>query len=649
MKTKFIVPCLLLMILTNGTLFAQSVKVDFDKKVIYCDSLNMPANTSARELLNLLPEVLQRQGIESFNTYDIKVEGLSLKEAKDVTLGQLHIGDIEKIEIDESPMSSYLQNGVGGSIDIVLRQHGSKTDKFWGSTGVSLSNPTDVAPYALLSHRSGKFLVRGVLLGEVYNNSCDEQTVEFDGAETPAGISRVDKDYKYRTQMARVYTQYQTGKDVLKLKLSETYQYINNDLTPNFKSAMTSSNRSKSTSLHVLLNWKHSITKRSSFVAEGQYIYSPIEVNKLYPTEQQLDKDNKGRNVSGKLEYKTALLPASSASKSNLTIGGNVGANFRNTELSSYFFQYDYLYQSEPRTITRFVQPYLRLDLTSGKFRAKVNADFQHFKYDITRLSEDYSVISNDFTGKFMTEYHFTPHKNLRLILDRRLNRPSDTQLFPMPYFNEESLQFNQGNPNLVPVLLHEIRLDYVTDYKWGEHKLMFDVSGSYNNIGNIIHTINTQYPITQDWKLDCVTYENDGRNHIYNANLMALYAYKAFTLSLTGNYYHNEQRIGDERNHYTYYNLALYGQFRLKDGWQGSAKLTYHSKVERVRQSLGDCALAEMSIGKHFDSFYLYVFDRTTMHKHAEDRTSLSNNAYKVRAYEMLPNVVGVGVKYSF
>lgn len=112
---------------------SQAIETSFDKKIIHTDSLNMPRNTSASGLLTLLPELLQRPGNFLLSNYDIQVEGMSVGDAADVALYQMQMVDIEKIEVVESPLSSYQNNGQGGSINIILRSAGKDNDRLWGS------------------------------------------------------------------------------------------------------------------------------------------------------------------------------------------------------------------------------------------------------------------------------------------------------------------------------------------------------------------------------------------------------------------------------------------------------------------------------------------------------------------------------------
>ena len=122
----------LLMLVLSVQAFGQALVTQFDKKVIYPDSLNLPRNTSAMTVITSLPELLQRPGDYILNNYDVQVDGMTIGSAVDVALSQLQVMDIDFIEVCESPVTSHFKNGQGGSINFVLRSKGGEKGKPWG-------------------------------------------------------------------------------------------------------------------------------------------------------------------------------------------------------------------------------------------------------------------------------------------------------------------------------------------------------------------------------------------------------------------------------------------------------------------------------------------------------------------------------------
>lgn len=631
---------------------AQSVQVDFDKKIILTDSLHMPSNTSAGALVSLLPELLQRPGESLLSNYDIKVNGTSVSQASDVALAQLMIDEIEKIEVSESPLDAYNKNGQGGTINLVLRSHGPTTDKIWGGAGLQGSYPLDLAPQLNLGHRSDKLLVRGVLLGDFYRAHTASETVGYDSEGAVTDDKRSKTDSRYYAELAQLSLQYMpTKRDELKCNLSESFVYNRKTASGQFGNTMMSDNLAQTTNVGILLRYTHSFN-RSQLVAETQYGFTPGNKDKDVPDVQLYHSDFRNHGISGKVEYKQSLLPDGSKAKMNLTLGTNLNGSLKRAVTTSQLAISGQEDRSEPQNNTFFVQPYLAYDVTAGRFRLKAIAEYQYYLYDIHRLDSGYCSISHDFTGKIMAEYHFTPHQCLRLIADRKLQRPTEDQLYPRLTYSIENMKYMKGNPDLRPVLSHEIRLDYISDYRWQEHTLVVDAAVSYNHISHIITSAvegGSSSGGMLGQTLQYISYTNGGANHIANANAMLLYRYRYFTLSLVGNVYHREIPMENGKNHYTYGIVALHPQFALPEGWQGGTMITFYSPVNRLDGSLGGCTTASISIGKRWQGLYVYMFDTVALQKNATDVSYSADGSRTETLYDLVRNSVGIGVKYSF
>lgn len=642
---------MLVLILLSATANAQSVQVDLDKKTIFTDSLNLPGNTSAYSMLTMLPELLQRPGTTFLSNYDIQIEDMSVNETGDVALNQLMIDDIEKIEVSESPLSSYNKNGVGGCINIVLREHGKHGDRLWGSAGIQVSHPSNIAPQFILGHRSSTFMVRGVFMSDIFNYPSSSETINYNAAGKLTGSTRADNYKKYRSQVARLYMLYEPNQnDAIKFNVSQTYSYSKDYSTPQYETELKNITKDNATNLHSLLNYTHKWNE-SQFVIEAQYQYSPGSTFKYVPKEQIFDNDYHSHNVSGKVEFKSDLHPGSKANTLSLGVGSNLNSMFKSDEMSSQLIGVHTTIERDPQNNTYFVQPYAFVEYQGKSVHMKFTAELQHFRYDIKRMDEEYKVTSNDFTGQLITEWHFKPHKCLRFIADRKLERPSDEQLFPILNFDLEEMQYVWGNPYLTPMLSHELKLDYIADYKWDERSLIFNMGASYNNVSNIINSVqkggsdsDSDSPLGATLKY--LTFTNGGTNHIYNGNLMALYQHKAFTLSLSANIYHKD--IDGNLKHHTYYNVSLHPQFTLNDGWHGGAKLTYYSKVHMHNGTLSDSAATSLSVGKRWKGIYVYVFDTIGLQKNARDVSTGADGSKTVNVYNMVPNTCGIGLKYT-
>lgn len=651
---RHILLLVLLMVVSNA--FSQAVRTDYDKKIIITDSLNIPGNTSASTVISLLPELLQRPGDYILSNYDVKIEGMSVGSAADVALLQLQIADVEKIEVSESALTSYQKNGQGGSINLVLRSSGSSADdRFWGSVGMHGSTYRDLGQRISVGYKNKGLMVRGIVLGEMTNARRDVVTSVYEDGGL-AKETTVRTDSRFRTELARAYLQYNITKhDQIKFAVSEIYSYTKNWNVTNNDVENHVVGIDKNLNIQANLSYKHT-TKRSSLGASIEFGHKPTDKDN-YVGGMSVTNKKKADAISGKVDYKTTLYDDLNASgrkrKGELTIGVNF-----NTSLGS---EKEYIYKGEmmtnllardiPQNDTRYIMPNATFNTTLGKLRLKASGGWQYFSYMIERSGKTHSAVSNDLTGKLMTEWHFTDLRKVRFVLDRKLKRPSSSQLYPFLTMNSDQTKYIEGNPDLKPMMVHEAMFDYIDTYNFGQgHQLVINTDVSISRITDIIGEEKSTRPdpIDESATANFVTYVNRGRNTVTSANFMALYTYKAFSLSFAGNIYHKEADASSNNDYYTYYNLCFFPSFCLKNGWNGGARFVYYSHVNQRNTSLGDCAAADITIGKSMNRLYIYLSRCFSFNKNSIDVTT-SDSQRKEKKYEMLSSYTGIGVKYSF
>lgn len=636
---------------------AQPLSIDFDKKIILTDSLNLPRNTSVSTLIKLMPEMLQRPGDFILSNYDVNINGMSVGSAVDVALLQLQIVDIEKIEINDSPVSSYQKNGQGGSINIILRSAATGDKSTWGSAGILASNGVDIAPQFNIGYRNDKFSVRGVMLSELYDATSSILSQTFDGDQFLNQHSAV-KNNTFRTELLRAYMQYKaTPQDIFNLNVSETYTLKKAKSTEDYNEENAESSTQKSAVIQALLEYKH-VFNRGALDAKLEYQYTPTQNDHYIGQDYKRIGEMNSNNFSGKLEYKTMLFKSASRKgcerQGELAIGTNFNSFFgdETADISVLSQQIPVELRLTPQNSTYYIMPYMNFTGRVGKLRMKVEGEYQHFKYDMKRMETSYSTTSNTFTGVAIAEWHFTPKRNLRVTLERKLQRPSSDQLYPYTLFDPTLMKYVQGNPNLKPIMVHEIALDFLDSYKWnGVHNLTLNAGVTYNKVTDIINGVSLQNeaaPGTMGQTLQKLTYENNGKSRVSSANLMTYYSYNAFTLSVVGNIYH---KMTDGDDHCTYYNVSVHPQFNLKDGWNGGVRLIYYSKVKQVGSSLGDSASASMIVGKAWRRFFFFISEEVSILKNSKDITYSGSKRTESQSQlaQTSQNLVGIGMKYTF
>ena len=639
---------------------AQSIITEFDKKIINTDSLNLPSNTTASTIISLLPELLQRPGTYILSNYDIQVEGMSVGSTADVVLNGLLIKDITKVEVSESPISSYQKNGQGGSINFIMRPQPTDNSRPWGSISMSTSYPLDLAPQANIGFVKDKFMIRGLLLGKLSNTTQDSQTILYDN-DTFRSLTNHSDRTKFRTELARAYMQYDiSSRDNLTLNVSQIH--TNNRLTAitGFDNDESSYQRKSSTDLQALLRYRHK-TPGTLLTAQFEYRYSP-STNYYSLTDRYIsDNETKNNVLLGKLEYQLTLYKAKAAkqfpdymrTEGKLTLGLNFNASFKDETISindhnivgNDFTTYT------PQNDTRYIMPYITFNTTLRKLHLKATCEYQYFCYDYQHNNASYTTISKDITAKVMSQYYFSPDNSLRLVLDRKLQRPEPEQLYPYRIFNPTRYEYVEGNPLLRPMMVHEVMLDYIATYRWQLlHSLTINAGASINSVSDIITSI---YPGSSESSglgssLRYATFQNIGSSKVASLNLMALYSYKAFSLSFTGNLYHKTLESDDPHNSFSYFNLSIYPHFTLTDGWHGGARLIYYSRMHTPEGSLADCAVAEITIGKAWKKFFVFFTEKVAMKSHATDITNKKTQRTE-KNYQMVPNRFILGLSYSF
>lgn len=637
---------------------AQAIKTDFDKKVIMTDSLNLPSNIRAITILSILSELLERPSQSLVSNYDIQIEEMSVGSATDVALSQLQIVDIEKIEITESPISSYKKNGQGGSINLVLRSAGRNNKKVWGSIGSSLTKTTGLDPQFSIGYKNDRFMIRGILMGDTENRNSDSQTVVFNNNIFESN-SVNEKEKKFKTQVASAFMQYELSKhDVLKLNVSETYTNSKEYETVDFNYPHTTTLKSSNTNIQAQIKYEHD-DNVGKLIANLQYGYMPRSDDYLYPSHYDYTDELESHHLSGKLAYKLYLLNRVNdkgiRQNANLEVGSNFNVVYtdENTKLQDKLHS-DYAteFVINPTDNSFYYMPYLSFDCSFGKLRLKSSFEFQRLKYDIKQSVTSFVDASNTITGKLMAEWHFSPHKNLRLILNRSLERPKNEQLYPYKYFSPKDVEYINGNSELTPMLTHEIAIDYIADYNWDScNSLIINAGASINKVTDIINKVYpSKVPSNGGFGtiLNYATFENSGSDIVGSANFMALYSYKSFSLSFTGNVYNKLQENDNKSNHHTYYNLSIFPHFKLKDGWHGGAQLTYSSKVDQADGTLGDCAIANIGVGKAWKNFFVYLTQTMPFDTRTKD-IKVSGAKRTEKSYMMVENEVSLGFKYTF
>lgn len=418
-----------LLILCGSAAVAQNgyiLEVSGDSKTIYVDRLNMPRTCTIAEMLSVLPELLGRPSVSQYENYDVQVNGFSLGMSADSILEQTTLANVEKITISESAVSSFQNNGQGGSINVTMK---APAEGFAGSADLGLSTVTDIMPVAQAAFTKGKWSVYALVAAENFHPA-DYKVSEYNHEPPGSTTNNITKNLS-GNEMARFYIRFRpTDKDELNFRASQSYTKVLNNIFQEEPSITTSRDES-STDLNVTANVKytHTFTPGSSIKAELNFSHNPTTSNSANPSVREIDNSTRRGTLSGKLEYATGLLPTDSPQRLNLTLGVNGNGSTDRTvseETMHIFGLSKYPHNVYTTGSTVFVSPYTKLSFSTKRLKIDLSAEFQHYMY--SNKADDgspFKTNQNSFTGKIITGWQITEHQHLRLILDRKLKRPS--------------------------------------------------------------------------------------------------------------------------------------------------------------------------------------------------------------------------------
>lgn len=241
-------------------------------------------------------------------------------------------------------------------------------------------------------------------------------------------------------------------------------------------------------------------------------------------------------------------------------------------------------------TFNKQVQPLCELMVDNGTVKVKVAAEYQWNKEG-----------KSDMTGRMLMEWLLSRASMVRLQINRQLN---------LPY-----------------MIAHQFGADYITNLKWNRHLLTLSGGLSY-----------------------CSCDDTPIQSSYGNANLMAIYQYDIFFLSLTANLYSQKFDVDNPNsgNHEykNFYNISIMPSLNFRNGWRTMLNMRYYSKVTRLEEELGDCLSLQMSVGKTWKNLTVYAYGRLPVTGKTEDidrATGLIMQNY------LVPTSIGGGLSLSF
>lgn len=654
-QRKLVITALCLIFSTLAMAQKPMVEVKNDKKKINVHELGLPENAALIDVLYILPELLSRPGEMYLDNYALEVNDVQVGDARDAVLTQLRIADIKFIEVSENPITSYQNNGQGGTISVELIP--LENDKVSGSVALNVEYPLDIVPSLNIGYQKDKFSVRGLVLAEYYAPKSVKQTVTD---ETVNEKQSKSTDGFFFTEMARVYLGYNPSKnDELKFCVSENWKKettkcdINTLYYNNINKTTYSETGGTLTDVLARIEYNHFFVKRSRLKFETTYTYKPTkkyEEQSIYTLGDTIVSNS----LAGKLEYLHALVEATDLHRADLKFGVNYNLTFSD-EINKYkllvFGSPQNFKALDTKCSTTYISPYFQAEYIKNSFSFKAILDYQYYQYKIKSDDNDeYKNPQNNLTGKLMAGWKFAENQTIRLIFDRKLKRPTSTQIYPYVVYNPSYSSFVKGNAELKPLLSHEVTIDYITEVNNGKRSVVLNMGMSYIYVKDVIRQEVKSF--TPDYLRsinEYITFLNEGDNNIMKTNFMMFYKRKIFSLLLTANVFNN---IGSKdlktSDHYTYYNVLLAPTFTFKKGWAFDVSLCYNSEVRKANEKFGDILYSGLAVSKSFGKIQIHAYGRLSLKDKTVD-IKYTENGDITKTYNAIGNMAGVGIRYQF
>lgn len=646
---------LILLLLPVANVLAQSVNpiadaiiIDNEKKIIHVKELNFPESMTAYNVLCLLPDIFERPSEEAFGNYEIKVDGVSVEAFRSAALENIKIHDISTIEVKESPTASYSKKGAAGSINIKLI---SAEDKPKGSIELTGGYQYRIIPSGLFLFKKEKVEAKIFTSLSFDDFNKNEKETEYRSLETgqPLGWEINSTDPNSWSELLRTYIKYRpTDSDVLTFCLSELYshsrkrEFLTSDKFPEKIISSTFENN-----FRILANTEYERTFRNKnyLDVEFNYNFSPLR-NGYDDNIRSLSYSNNKHTLDGKAEYDINLLNPEKTSSLKLDLGTNYNMEFSRDISDDHNVYKDFNFDVHGTYIN--ISPYLEMKGKFGKFDFMAVGEYQHYRFDTDerkrgRVTDYY----NNYTYKFIAAWNVNKDHRLRMIVDRKLNTPSQKQLFPNITYSSSMGSLVIGNHDLKPSVTDEVKLEYISGLEWRRTSMMINASVSYLNTDDIIMVkagnIMPGAPFTY------MTFDNDGSNNAINTNIMINYRTGKYTAALTGNIYFNkETHQGKPDDHYNYTNISFMSAYTFNKGWDIAGGLSYYGNIDTASGKIGDCLMLEINGGKTWKRWSLQgSFSIPLTGKTCNTITGEVNYQY-VRYYLVQPNIA-FNLRYQF
>lgn len=660
------------------------IELKEDKTIIHPELLGYNENTTLKDVLLLLPELISRTTGWAIANYSVQLDDKDVGDAKDVVLLQTRLVEIDCIEVSNSPTVSEQVNGHGGTINVKLRNPEEGTH---GTTSLGLSTYWSVQPSLYLTHKKDKFTLRSTMLFEydAVNDDRDREilrkrdvsdlhrTLFLENEKRYADILgqtvKLDMRYDFDAQNTLKFWAFENGafNNGTSHMEAESHTALTKDTVFYYRFGRDDKHvNNRDIFVSALAEFEHQYKAGGSLVINAGYNYHPTFNYTLQDADGAYFSGKKNaynirrgllHEFTGKVESKHTLPIANQEHDLQFKYGVNVNYSRDLSEkLDSVWWNLDapsILAETQYNVNTLYASPFIEWTYGYRGLKIQAGVRYQYYSRDFrleqrygqpllsttdTLINPNETLRNHDVSASLNVTYEFSKQHRLRMIAARNLVRPDNTQAYPNLMIDWGSMTAYE-KCDLKNAHTYNVDLDYVFDWEQDGHRLFLNTGLNYIFSNNIIGSSSERWDVLPD--LQRVLFFNGGTSHQGSAELGLSYRYAGFSMCFSGNTFFSKDMF--------YYNLSLSPIYSFPKDWHLAGQLAYYSKVHNGQTTLGDCFYAQIRLHKNIRNWMVYleladIFDyRTT------DIVNYSENEYMKTSYDLYRRSLAVGFTYKF
>lgn len=441
------------------------------------------SGATATELLEEIPSInVDTEGNVSYRGSEsvvIQINGRPIPdnpEARQAYLQNLSSDNIENVEIISNPSASEDPEGVGGIINIVLRD-----DMDQGLTGRINGNANTLGGYSpgiSLGYNSSKLRVNGSynFRKRIMDSELEEER-EYFGEQSYMMLQEGGNDFTGNHQTVTLSTEYQATESstfnmdsyfgFMGMDNKQIRQHQYEQAPEGFSDQhMTMDDRYDGMISDNSLSYQHKLNGEDHFV-EGEvglnYMYQDRESQQSFDfpdSEQDFGNDVEmfalHSDFNAESNYNRSI-------RDNLAFEGGLEYRMRNTvqeldDPTTTFSDFDY------HLNTASGYAILNHDLDQFNIEAGLRVEHADIMFDY-HVSDETTEYDRQYVNLFPSAglgYQLNPQNQLSLNYSKRINRPEIFQLLPdLSMMNPDPTHQTTGNPELEPEFTHSAELSY--------------------------------------------------------------------------------------------------------------------------------------------------------------------------------------------